>query len=109
MSAAARDCQRVTMNEFDAKIIAIANKAVKAAQDENRRLGIANVYSINGTIVWQLKRKQILQLRQQNAALFWGRGALFFSFLISGDRPHDFAGTDPVFPQVILKYSPITS
>ena len=54
MSAAARDCQRVTMNEFDAKIIAIANKAVKAAQNENRRLGIANVYSINGTIVWQL-------------------------------------------------------
>ena len=27
----------------------------------------------------------------------------------SGDRPHDFAGTDPMFPQVILKYSPITS
>lgn len=42
------------MTEFDAKILAIANKAVAIAQEENRRLGIPNVYSLNGTIVWQL-------------------------------------------------------
>lgn len=42
------------MNEMDVKILATANKAVREAQDENRRLGIANVYSLNGTIVWQL-------------------------------------------------------
>ena len=41
------------MTEFDAKILAIANKAVAIAQEENRRLGIPNVYSLNGTIVWQ--------------------------------------------------------
>ena len=40
------------MTEFDAKILAIANKAVYEAQEENRRLGIANVYSLNGTLVW---------------------------------------------------------
>ena len=42
------------MTEFDVKILAIANKAVYEAQEENRRLGIANVYSLNGTLVWQL-------------------------------------------------------
>ena len=42
------------MSEMDAKILAIANQAVREAQDENRRLGIPNVYSLNGTIVWQL-------------------------------------------------------
>lgn len=42
------------MNEFDVKILSIANKAVHDAQEENRRLGIANVYSLNGTLVWQM-------------------------------------------------------
>jgi len=42
------------MTEFDVKILSIANDAVYAAQEENRSLGIANVYSLNGTIVWQL-------------------------------------------------------
>ena len=42
------------MTEFDIKILSIANKAVYAAQEENRRLGIPNVYSLNGTIVWQM-------------------------------------------------------
>ena len=41
------------MSEMDAKILAIANQAVREAQDENRRLGI-NAYSVNGTVVWQL-------------------------------------------------------
>lgn len=42
------------MNEWDAKLLAIVNRAVKKAQDENRRKGIPNVYVVNGTIVWQL-------------------------------------------------------
>ena len=31
------------MNEWDARMLAIANKAVREAQDENRRKGIPNV------------------------------------------------------------------
>ncbi len=42
------------MTEFDAKILTIANRAVSAAQEENRRKGIPNVYVLNGTIVWQM-------------------------------------------------------
>lgn len=42
------------MNEWDAKLLAIANRAVRKAQDENRRLGIPNVYAVNGTIFWQM-------------------------------------------------------
>jgi hypothetical protein len=32
----------------------IGNRAVRAAQEENRRLGIPNVYSINGVLYWEL-------------------------------------------------------
>lgn len=42
------------MNEWVAKLLAIANRAVREAQDENRRRGIPNVYEINGTLVWQM-------------------------------------------------------
>ena len=42
------------MNEWDARLLAIANKAVREAQDESRRKGIPNVYVLNGTLVWQL-------------------------------------------------------
>jgi hypothetical protein len=37
--------------EASARYLRIANVAVKNAQEENRRLGIPNCYSINGTIV----------------------------------------------------------
>lgn len=36
------------------RITRIGNSAVKAAQEENRRNGIANVYVLNGKLVWQL-------------------------------------------------------
>ncbi len=36
------------------KMTRIGNAAVKAAQEENRRNGIANVYVLNGRLVWQL-------------------------------------------------------
>ena len=42
------------MPEIVERITRIASTAVRLAQEENRRKGIPNVYSINGTIVWQL-------------------------------------------------------
>ena len=32
----------------------IGNHGVQSAQEENRRLGIPNVYSINGVLYWEL-------------------------------------------------------
>ena len=40
--------------EIVEKMTRIGNTAVHAAQEENRRKGIPNVYVLNGTIVWQL-------------------------------------------------------
>lgn len=37
----------------------IANDAVQKAQEENRRLGIPNWYSINGEIVSDIQIKEI--------------------------------------------------
>ena len=37
-----------------AEISRLSNKAVKNAQEENRRKGIPNVYSINGKLVYEL-------------------------------------------------------
>ncbi len=42
------------MPEIVERMTRIGNKAVHAAQDENRRKGIANVYVLNGKTVWQL-------------------------------------------------------
>ena len=36
------------------ELIRIGNRAVRAAQEENRRLGIPNVYSINGILYYEL-------------------------------------------------------
>jgi hypothetical protein len=36
------------------QITRIGNRAVREAQEENRRLGIPNVYSINGVLYWEL-------------------------------------------------------
>ena len=42
------------MNEWTVKMTRIISKAVHMAQEENRRLGIPNVYVLNGKLVWQL-------------------------------------------------------
>lgn len=42
------------MPDIVEKMTRIGNTAVHAAQEENRLKGIPNVYSLNGTIVWQL-------------------------------------------------------
>lgn len=36
------------------ELIRIANLAAHTVQEENRRLGIPNVYSINGVLYWEL-------------------------------------------------------
>ena len=41
-------------NKLFDKITRIGNRAVKKAQEENRRKGIPNVYSINGKIIFEL-------------------------------------------------------
>lgn len=42
------------MSDSDIKMLKIVNEAVHIAQEENRRKGIANVYCLNGALVWQL-------------------------------------------------------
>jgi len=53
------------MPEIVEKMTRIGNAAVHAAQEENRRKGIANVYSINGKIVWQLPDGTVTMTRPQ--------------------------------------------
>ena len=42
------------MSEFSVKMTSIGNTAVHLAQEEHRKLGVPNVYVINGRIVWQM-------------------------------------------------------
>lgn len=42
------------MSDLVTEMTRIVNTAVHMAQEENRRKGIPNVYSLNGTIIWQL-------------------------------------------------------
>lgn len=41
------------------KLFRIGQRAVKAAQEENRRLGIPNVYSINGILYYELPNGEL--------------------------------------------------
>lgn len=47
-------------NKLFDKITRIGNRAVKKAQEENRRKGIPNVYSINGKMVFELPNGQLV-------------------------------------------------
>jgi len=49
------------MSELDAVILKIGNEAVKKAQKESLEKGIANVYSRNGQIFFQLPDGTITQ------------------------------------------------
>lgn len=42
------------LNRLSDKITYLGNLAVREAQEENRKKGIPNVYSLNGKIVWQM-------------------------------------------------------
>ena len=49
------------MKEFDLMVLKIAAKATKKAQERNLKNGIANVYSKNGQIFFQLPDGTITQ------------------------------------------------
>ncbi len=42
------------MTDISLEILKLGNKAVKKAQENNRKKGIPNVYCINGKIVFEL-------------------------------------------------------
>lgn len=43
-----------SLNKTMNKITYLGNLAVHKAQEENRKKGVPNVYSLNGKIVWQM-------------------------------------------------------
>lgn len=47
------------MTKMTEKLLKIGNRAIKKAQENNRRKGIPNVYSINGKIIFQLPNGDI--------------------------------------------------
>ena len=47
------------MNKTAKKLLKIGNRAIKKAQENNRKKGIPNVYSINGKIIFQLPNGDI--------------------------------------------------
>ncbi len=42
------------MTDLTAKLTRIASRAVRKAQEENRKNGVPNMYVINGKQVWQM-------------------------------------------------------
>ena len=47
------------MTDLSLKILKLGNKAVKKAQENNRKNGIPNVYSITGKIVFELPNGEL--------------------------------------------------
>ncbi|MCQ2743166.1 MAG: hypothetical protein MJ230_00010 [bacterium] len=47
------------MTEISEKILKLGNRAIKKAQENNRKNGIPNVYCINGKIVFELPNGEI--------------------------------------------------
>ena len=42
------------MSEMTLKLMPIINRAVLRVQEENRKAGVANVYVMDGRLIWQL-------------------------------------------------------
>ena len=42
------------MTELSEKLLKLGNRAIKKAQENNRKKGIPNVYCINGKIIFEL-------------------------------------------------------
>ncbi|SFP89481.1 hypothetical protein [Hydrogenimonas thermophila] len=61
MKEAKKRMRKIKMSNLDAMILKIGNEAVKKAQRENLEKGIANVYSRNGQIFFQLPNGTITQ------------------------------------------------
>ena len=47
------------MTDISLEILKLGNKAVKKAQENNRKNGIPNVYCINGKIVFELPNGEL--------------------------------------------------
>ena len=47
------------MSVLSDRITKLGNKAVKKAQEENRKMGVPNVYCLNGTIIFQLPNGEV--------------------------------------------------
>ena len=47
------------MTDLSLEILRLGNKAVKKAQENNRKNGIPNVYCINGKIVFELPNGEL--------------------------------------------------
>ena len=47
------------MTDLSLEILKLGNKAVKKAQENNRKKGIPNVYCINGKIVFELPNGEL--------------------------------------------------
>lgn len=46
--------------EWMAEIVRIGNRAVRQAQEENHRLGLPNIYSRNGKIIYEMPDGEII-------------------------------------------------
>lgn len=53
----------------------IGNRAVRKAQEESRRLGVPNVYSINGVLYYERRHADDRRSRRQVKAPYAGRAA----------------------------------
>ena len=47
------------MTKLSEKILKLGNRAVKKAQENNRKKGIPNVYCINGKLIFELPNGEI--------------------------------------------------
>ncbi len=47
------------MTKLSEKLLKLGNRAIKKAQDNNRKKGIPNVYCINGKIIFELPNGEI--------------------------------------------------
>ncbi len=47
------------MTKLSEKLLKIGNRAIKKAQENNRKNGLPNVYCINGTIIFELPNGEI--------------------------------------------------
>ena len=46
--------------EWMAEVVRIGNRAVRQAQEENHRLGLPNIYSRNGVIIYEMPNGEII-------------------------------------------------
>ncbi len=47
------------MSKISEKLLKLGNRAIKKAQENNRKNGIPNVYSLNGKIIFELPNGEI--------------------------------------------------